>query len=42
MNKKAYQSPNITTLGGINNVTLGSGSLASDNANSSNAAANGS
>ena len=41
MNKKAYQSPSLTILGGINNVTLGKGSLTNDNGNTS-ANANGS
>ena len=30
MNKKIYKSPNITILGGINNVTLGKGKGAVD------------
>ena len=32
MNKKAYQSPTITILGGVNNITLGSGIGGADGA----------
>ena len=31
MNKKAYQSPNITILGGVDKLTLGKGNLNNDN-----------